>query len=336
MFGLKINFIAFLILTLFSSVTWSKELLVYSGRKENLIKPILEEFSKNRGINVKLVSGSSSILMSRLILEDETTKVDLYISNDAANLQRGSTASLFRKIPEHIVKTISANQRSADNDWIGLSGRLRVLVVNKNSPHANNINSVFDLAKPELKNKIGITRSSNESFISGVTSYLDFAGYEKTKQWLAGLKYNTGNSTFKKHSKVVYAVAKGDKHAGLVNHYYAYQHLKKYPDAPIKIVIPDQTEKAAGVAWNISGIAISKYTKQPKMAEQLIEYLASKEGQEIFAKVNQEYPTRHDVPAAAHITPHKEFKLAKASVEDLGLQRDKTIEIIRRFGPMYY
>ena len=326
------SILLFLLLSVFASNSWSEELLVYSGRKAKFLKPLIEEFSSQTGIKVKLVSGNSSILLSRLSLEDKRTDVDLYISNDAGNLQTGSVFGLFQKLPENITKVIPSQYRSEENDWIGLSGRLRVLVVNNDSPYANKINSVFEMAKPDLKGRIGITKGSNESFIGGVTTYIGFAGLQKTRSWLKGIKKNAGNKVFKKHSKIVKAVAEGKKEVGLVNHYYAYRHLKKHPDAPFKIVIPDQTAGKAGVAWNIAGIAISRYTDKLESANKFVAFLTSKEGQRIFAEVNQEYPTRADVPAASHVTPFKSFKIAATSIEDLGSMREKTVSEIRRLG----
>jgi len=332
MFTSRARVLLFLLLSVFSSNTWSEELLVYSGRKEKFVKPLIEQFTRQTGITVKLVSGNSSLLLSRLSLEDKNTQVDLYISNDAGNLQRGSSYDLFNELPKHITNVIPAEHRSKKNDWIGLSGRLRVLVVNNNSPYANRISSVFDMANPDLKGRIGITKSQNESFIGGVTSYMGFAGIQKTREWLAGIRDNAGDKVFNKHSKIVKAVADGNKDVGLVNHYYAYRHLKKHPDAPFKIVIPDQNSGKAGVAWNIAGIAITRFTDQPKAAEKLVEFLISKEGQRVFAEVNQEYPTRADVPAAPHVTPYKSFKIATTSIEELGNKREKTIMEIQRMG----
>lgn len=336
MLKFRITILLGLVLSVLSSNTWSEELLVYSGRKEKFIKPLIEEFTRQTGINVKLVSGNSSTLLSRLSLEDRKTEVDLYISNDAGNLHRGSVFGLFRKLPDDVLTSIPAEHRSIDNDWVGLSGRFRVLIVNNNSPYAGKINSIFDMAKPELKGRIGITKGSNESFIGGVTTYIGFAGKQKTNQWLSNLKINAGDTAFEKHSKIVKAVAEGNKDVGLVNHYYAYRHLKKHPDAPLKIVIPDQNSAdKAGVAWNIAGIAISKFTDNAEAAEKLVRFLSSREGQKIFAQANQEYPTRTDVPAAPHITPFKEFKLASTSIEELGRLREKTIWEIQRVGLKY-
>lgn len=325
-----------LLLSVFSSNTWSEELLVYSGRKEKFVKPLIEEFTRQTGINVKLVSGNSSSLLSRLSLEDSRTEVDLYISNDAGNLHRGSVFGLFRKLPAEVATSIPPEHRSVENDWVGLSGRLRVLVVNNKSPFAGKVKSVFDMAKPEMKDRIGITKGSNESFIGGVTTYIGFAGKQKTSQWLSDIKVNAGDKIFKKHSKIVKAVADGKKDVGLVNHYYAYRHLKKHPEAPFKIVIPDQgsTDKS-GVAWNIAGVAISRFTDNTEAAEKLVKFLTSKDGQKVFAQANQEYPTRIDVPAASHITPYKNFKLASTSIEELGSKREKTIWEIQRVGLTY-
>src|SRR5210317_268366 len=102
MFKFHTSILTFLLLSIFASNSWSEELLVYSGRKAKFLKPLVKEFTSQTGIKVKLVSGNSSILLSRLSLQDKKTDVDLYISNDAGNLQTGSVFGLFQKLPENI------------------------------------------------------------------------------------------------------------------------------------------------------------------------------------------------------------------------------------------
>lgn len=120
------------------------------------------------------------------------------------------------------------------------------LVVNNRAKDLGFIKSVFDLADPRLKGRLGITNSANESFVAGATVYMLAAG-KKTRDWLQGLKDNVGKSVFDKHGKIVSAVAEGKLDVGLVNHYYIYRHLDEQPNAPIRILLPDQGEQ--GIEW---------------------------------------------------------------------------------------
>lgn len=307
------------------------ELVVYLGRSDKFVKPVIKEFTKETGIKVRLHSAKSTALLNKLKVEGERTQADLFLSNDAGNLQLGSDMGLFKPLPKGVSDVIEPNLKAADDTWVGLSARARVLVVNT-SADVDFAKSVFDLADPRLKDRLAITHSGNGSFIAGVTVYMEAAGKEKTKSWLEGMKSNTGGQTFNKHSKVVAAVASGKKSIGLVNHYYIYRHLAKKPDAPIKIVVPDQDVDGMGVAWNVAGIAISKYSNKADAAARFVEYLLSEKGQEIFAEMNREYPARKGVAAAAEVPVADSIKASSVAMAELGKQRNATIDLLEAVG----
>ncbi len=316
----------------FSGLATAEELVIYSGRSDRFVKPVVEAFSQQTGIKVVLHSGSSTSLLNKLKLEGARTSADIYVSNDAGNLQKGADMKLFKPLPAALAERIPANYRSADNDWLGISARARVLVVNTNQKETDFVKSVFDLADPRLAGKLGITHSSNESYIAGVTVYMQKAGEEKTRAWLAGMKRNVDNSVFNKHSKIVMAVADGKKAIGLVNHYYIYRHLDKHPDAPIRILFPDQGKDDMGVAWNVAGVAISQHSKNAAAAEKFIDFVTSEAGQELFASANREYPTRPGVAAATEVPAAGSYKVANVPMADLGKYRNKTLDLIDAVG----
>jgi len=310
----------------------AKELVIYSGRSDKFIKPVIKVFTEQTGIQVILHSAKSTALINKLRLEGKNTQADLFISNDAGNLQIGSDLGLFMAMADTTTAEIPANFRAADNTWAGLSARARVLVVNTNAKNVGFVDSVFDLANPALKNRLGITNSTNGSYISGTTVYMQAAGRKATKDWLTGMKANVGNDVFNKHSKIVKAVAHGKKDIGLVNHYYIYRYLAKHPSAPIKIVLPDQKDNQIGVAWNVAGIAISKYSKHKENAIKLVEFMISKAGQKLFAESNREYPTRPNIPTAPEVPPANSFKVANVPMFELGKKRNATIDLIEEVG----
>lgn len=310
----------------------AKDLVVYSGRSDKFVKPVVEAFTAQTGIKVVLHSGSSTALLNKLHLEAERTVADLYISNDAGNLQKGSELGVFSTLPADMLKPIPANYRAPDNSWVGLSARARVLVMNKNDSSADFVQSVFDLADPRLRDKLAITNSSNESFIAGVTVYQRSKGDAAVKKWLQGMKDNVGGSVFNKHGMIVKSVAEGKKAVGLVNHYYIFRHLAKEPDAPLRIVMPDQGKDGMGVAWNVAGAAVTKHAKHRDDAQKLMTFLISKQGQDLFARANSEYPTRSDVDAAPEVPAANSYKVADVPMSDLGKYRNATLDILEAVG----
>jgi iron(III) transport system substrate-binding protein len=307
------------------------ELVVYSGRSDKFVKPVIKEFTKETGIKVILHSAKSTALLNKLKVEGERTHADLYLSNDAGNLQLGGQMGLFQPLPKNVVDVIDPTLRAADDSWVGLSARARVLVANS-EVDTSFVKSVFDLADPRLKGRIAVTNSGNGSFIAGVTVYMEAAGVEKTREWLKGVKENAAGRTFDKHSKVVNAVASGKRAVGLVNHYYIYRHLDEKPNASLKVIVPDQGEGEMGVAWNVAGIAISKYSQKSAAAVKFVEYLVSEKGQQLFAEVNREYPARKGVASAAEIPAANTIRAAGVSMETLGKQRNATIDLLEAVG----
>lgn len=307
-------------------------LVVYTGRSDKFVKPALEEFTRQTGIEVVLHAGKSTALLNKLQMEGDRTDADIFFSNDAGTLQKGSELGLFAAIPDALTAVVPTNYRAADNTWIGLSARARVLVVNTQSDIAKSVTSVFDLADPKLKGQIAITNSTNESYTAGVTVYMLATDKTKVKTWLEGLKKNADGSVYSKHGKIVSDVAAGKKAVGLVNHYYIYRHLTTEPKAPIAIVIPDQGKDGMGVAWNVAGVAIAKHSKKQEQARKLVEYLVSPQGQKQFAEVNLEYPTRQGVPASKEVPAQDTIKVADVPMSQLGTKRDETIDLIEAVG----
>jgi len=315
------------------AVQAAEELVVYSGRSDKFVRPVVQAFEKKTGIKVVIHNAKSVELINKLRIESEKTKADLFLSNDAGSLHVAAKAGFFINIPEANVKMIPANYRAKDNSWVGLSARARVLVVNKNkAKELGFVKSVLDLADPRLKGRLGITHSANGSFVAGVTVYQKVLGDNKTLTWLKGMAMNAEGKVYNKHSKVVRDVALGKKYIGLVNHYYIYRHLDKKPNAPIGILIPDQGENGMGVAWNVAGIGVIKHSKKQDLAMKLVDYLVSTEGQKIFAEVNREYPVRADVKAAKQVPANGSYKVADVEMSELGEKRTSTLGLIDKAG----
>ncbi len=310
----------------------SDPLVVYSGRSDVFVRPVMSRFTEKTGIEVVVHAGSATELVNKLRLEGRRTDADLFLSNDAGTLQLGASHDLFLTLPEALLGDIPENYRDAAGQWVGLSARARVLVVNTRAEGLSEIDSVFDLAREEMDGRIAITNSANESFIAGVTVYLEAAGEEATRAWLEGLRRNAGGSAYARHRQVVNDVAAGRRAVGLVNHYYVIRHLDDTPDAPLKMIVPDQEEGQIGVAWNVSGVGVARHSSQPEAAFKLVEFLVSEEGQAIFAGANREYPVRPGVTLTEGLPPAGEMRVADVPMSLLGPNRGRAVDLIEAAG----
>jgi iron(III) transport system substrate-binding protein len=332
--GLALLFVAGLVTGIFvHSAPATDKLTIYSGRSERLIKPVLDAFTANTGIQIELLSSGTTELVNRLKAEGDRTSADLLITNDAGSLELARTAGLLRPLNmREVDRAIPAQFRAPDNAWVGLSGRFWIVVYNTTMVKPDQVKSLLDLADPKWKDKIAIPNSGSEYLQAGVSVIRATQGDEKTRQFLQGLKTNADGQVYQKSSQIVDAVAKGQVALGIVNHYYVYRHLAAQPGAPIAVLMPDQQEGGMGAIMNVAGVGIVKSTKHLDSAKLLVEFLVAQAGQKLFADLDKEYPLHPDVKADPALVERKSFRAAQVPLTKLAELREPTLTLIEQVG----
>lgn len=311
----------------------AERLVIYSGRAERLIKPVLDAFQAKTGIQVALLSSATTELVNRLEVEGERTTADLFITNDAGNLERARALGLLLPLKmEELERVIPAPFRAPDNSWIGLSGRVWVIVYNLNQMKPADVTSILDLADPRWKGKIAIPNAGSEYLQAGVSVIKAAYGDERTQRFLLGLKANAGSHVYGKSSQIVEAVAKGEAAMGVVNHYYIYRHLAAQPGAPIAALMVDQQDGGMGAIMNAAGVGILKHTRHLDAAKRLVAFLVSPEGQRIFADLNKEYPLNPQVSPDPALPDRRSFRAANVPLTRLAELRESTMSLIETAG----
>lgn len=321
------------VLVPFPSSFAADKLVVYSGRAERLIKPVLDAFTAKTGIQVDLLSSGTTELVNRLKAEGDRAPADLLLTNDAGSLELARGAGLLRPLNmREVERAIPPQFRAADNSWVGLSGRFWIIAYNTTMVKPDQIGSLLDLAQPQWKDKIAIPNSGSEYLQAGVSVIRASHGDERTKKFLEGLRDNAGSQVYQKSSQIVDAVAKGQVALGIVNHYYVYRHLATQPTAPLAVLMPDQKEGAMGAIMNVTGIGIVKSSTHVENAKLLIEFLISQAGQKMFADLDKEYPLHQDVKADPALVDRKSFHAAMVPLTRLAELREPTLTLIEQVG----
>lgn len=308
---------------------FAEELVVYSGRGERLIKPVLDEFTKKTGIKVTLHSSGTVELLNKLLAEGDRSPADVYLTVDAGTLERARAAGLLQPVKSEIIeKGIPREMRAADNSWVGLSLRIRGIAYNPQKIKPDQIKSFEDLAKPAFKGRLGLRTGSNVYPQAHTAMMIAEKGEEATEKFLRAVLANAGDKIYPSDSRAVEAVAKGEVDAAIVNHYYVYGHLRKSPEdsKTLAFVVPPKT------AYNVSGGSILKTSKNKEAAQRLIEFMASDEGQKMFAEENREYPVNPKVPAHADMLGRDKFTLSATSLSTMGQRMMGAIDLIDAVG----
>ncbi|MFF4231846.1 iron ABC transporter substrate-binding protein [Streptomyces sp. NPDC001820] len=288
-------------------------LVIYSGRNEKLVKPLLDELEKAVGTTVAVRYGDSAELTAQILEEGDKTKAGLFFSQDAGALGALSTKGRLQKLPQASLDQVDAAFRGGAGDWVGTSGRVRVLAYNPGKV-TKVPDSVHELTKPEWKGKIGYV-PTNASFQAFVTGMRVLEGDEATRTWLKGLKANDPK-VYENNLKVLDAVGEGEVSLGLVNHYYWYEQVAEKGEDKVGAKIHFLPGGDPGALVNTAGVGILKGSDQAPVAQKAVDFLLSKKAQTYFADDTKEYPLAAGVTSTVKDLPP--LKSLDAPKIDLG------------------
>lgn len=309
----------------------SEEIVVYSARKEHLIKPLFDKYTKKTGVKIKYITGNEGVLLERLKAEDKNTPADMLITVDAGNLWHAAQEGVLQPVKSDVLEaSIPENLRGPDGNWFGLSVRARTIVYNTEKVDPVLLSSYKGLSDDQWKGKLVLRTSRKVYNQSLVASLIVEHGEEQTARIVQGWVNNLAAAPFSNDTKALEAVAAGIGQATIVNTYYFGRLMKKKPDLPLAIFWPNQKE--GGVHMNISGAGITKHADNRDGAVKLLEWLAGEEAQSQFAALNMEYPVNQVIPPAPIVAAWGTFEGSPLNVALYGKLQTDAIKLMDRAG----
>ena len=304
---------------------------VYSSRKEHLIKPLFEAFTKDTGIKVDYLTGKGGALIERLKLEGTNTKADMFMTVDAGNLWYAGSQDLFQSVQTDILKSnIPSHLRDPEGLWTGLSIRARTIVYNTDKVKASDLSTYADLASPKWNGRLCLRTSKKIYTKSLVASIIYNHGEAKAGDILSGWVNNLAATPHAKDSHVMNAILAGQCDVGLVNTYYYGRLIEKNPKAPLKLFWANQD--TTGVHVNISGAGVTKHGSNSKDATTLLEWLSSAKAQSIYGSLNKEYPANQSVASDDVVSSWGSFKQDNMNLAQAGILQAKAVKLMQIKG----
>ncbi len=304
---------------------------VYSARNEQLLKPLLDRYSKETGTEIKLLTANEGALLARLKAEAESTPADLLITVDAGNLWLAAQQGQLRALNSAVLeRNIPAHLRDPDNQWFGLSVRARTIVYNKAAVQRSELSTYEDLAAPKWKGRLCLRTSKkvyNQSLVAMMISEL---GEAKTEAIVRGWVANLKTDPFPDDTSLLKALAAGQCDVGIVNTYYLGRLLVKEPRFPVGLFWANQND--GGVHVNVSGAGITKHAKNPAGAQKLIEYLSMEAAQNFYVDEDLEFPANPKVQANSLVKNWGPFKPNLLNVAKAGELQVAATRLMDRAG----
>lgn len=308
----------------------AEQLLIYSGRNQALVAPVIKQFEKETGIQVTVRYGGSAQLATSLMEEGERSQADLFWSQDASTLGAVTDADLLAPLDPKLADEVPSLFRNDSRYWVATSGRARVLAYSSERTTVDALpKSVFDLTAPTFQGKIGWA-PTNGSFQTFVTAMRKIHGDEKTLAWLKGVKAN-GAKAYRNNTAIVQAIADGEIDLGITNHYYLFRF--KAADSSFPVAQTHFEDGDIGNMMMVAGIGRLKNAPHSEAASRFIEFVLSGKVQTYFTAAVFEYPMT-DTVIANETLSDLERVVERSPALDLGDLSDLegTISLLRQAG----
>jgi len=310
-----------LILLILSNATFAQDsedpLTIYSARREELVAPIIAQFTEDTGIEVEVRYGSLAEMVVTVLEEGDNSPADIFYAKDASALGALEKEGRLIELSDDILELVPEGLRSHNDLWVGTSGRARVVIYNPTLVDADDLpTSLMDLTDERWRGLVGWA-PTNGPFQGQITAIRVWLGDDMAREWLEDMVANDVQE-YAGNTNVVQAVIRGEVAIGLVNHYYLLQFRDEDPDIDAENHFFEAGD--VGALVNVAGAGILDSSDQPDLAEEFIRYLLSETGQTYFATETYEYPLIEDVDPIEGLIPLDELEppdLDLSNLDDL-------------------
>lgn len=310
---------------------------VYTDRHYDTDDELYQIFTEKTGVDVNIIKADSDELIERLSREGLDSNADVLISTDAARLYTAKEKDLLKELEGINSKDyVTANLEYDENFWIPLTIRGRVIVYSLDRVNPDELSTYEDLTNEKWKGKVLVRSSSNVYNQSLLSSFIELYGEETTKEWAEGIVENMARTPQGNDRDQVKAIASGIGDVAIVNTYYIGKLLNSLDEEEVKagqqvgVFFPNQD--TTGTHINISGIGITKSSKNTENAKELIKFLISEEAQGKFADANYEYPVNTNVQVNELLSSWGEFKSQEINLSKLGENKTIVTKIFDQVG----
>lgn len=291
------------------------ELVVYSGRNEELVAPLIEQFEEASGYDVSVRYGSSAEMGAALLEEGDRSPAHVFFSQEVGAVGELEQAGMLAELPAEVVERVDERFRPGEgNHWVGVTGRSRVIVYNPDLVDEVP-DGVLDLTDPQYEDKVAWV-PGNAGFQAFITAFRVSAGEDAAREWLEAMKDN-GAVEYGSNDEVLAAVDAGDIAIGLINHYYWARLLDEVGEDELQAELVFPKGDDPGGLVNATAVGILEGAADNKAALAFVEFLLSEEGQTYFTTKTHEYPVVDGVPDPEGIPSLDELEGPAIDLTDL-------------------
>jgi iron(III) transport system substrate-binding protein len=307
------------------------ELVVYSSRNEQLIKPMFDRYTEETGQKIRFVTDDAGPLIERLAAEGRNSPADVLITVDAGDLWHAADRGLLRSIDSEVLRRdIPAHLRDEQGRWFGISVRARTIVHSTERVKPEELSTYEALADEQWRGRLCLRTSKSVYNQSLVGMMIALHGEEKTEEIVRGWVANLATEPFSNDTRLMEAIVAGQCDVGIVNTYYFGRLQRDKPGQPIRLFWAQL--EGDGVHVNISGAGVTTHAPRAAEAQKFLEWLSEPEAQGMFAGANLEYPANPAVAPDPRVAEWGTYQASSLNVAKAGELQAAAVKLMDRAG----
>ncbi|NWF57418.1 MAG: extracellular solute-binding protein [Syntrophaceae bacterium] len=265
----------------------AQEVTVYSGNMQALNDLAAAEFQKAAGIKANIVRVPSGVAMKRMRAEKDNPQGDVIWGVSKVALM--ANADLLAPYKSKFSDLIDPLFRDPEHRWTGTNLQVPILMYNKKLVKEGEAPRKWsDLLDPKWKNKVAYSNPANSSFSFTVFTMMLHAFGNNEAAWKKMEAFLANVQVVEQSAMVPSNVEKGEFAVGVALEYMAARYVAS--GANVGMVYPED-----GTAAQAEGAGIIKGGKNPKSAEQFVDFCNDKSFREKVIKEMFRRPARKDL-----------------------------------------
>lgn len=304
-------------------------LTLYNAQHQDLMRTMVDAFTKQTGIKVELRRGGDPELANQIVQEGDNSPADVFVTENSPAMTLVDRAGRFRHLDQATLDQVPDQYVPSTGNWVGFAARSTVFVYNREKVTKDQLPaSIMDLAGPEWKGKVGVA-AAGADFQAIVSAVLAVKGADATATWLAGLKRNA--KIYDNNVAAMRAVNAGEVPAAVIYHYYWYQDQAESGADSRNVDLHFFGHRDPGAFVSVSGAGVLAGSDHPAEAQRLVNFLTSEAGQKTLVDSGAlEYAVSAKVPTNPALTPLA--KLDPPAIDVSTLNGPKVVELMQDAG----
>jgi iron(III) transport system substrate-binding protein len=299
-------------------------LTIYNAQHEDLVKLMVDGFTKQTGIKVRMRNGGDLEFANQIVQEGKASPADVFLTENSPGMQLVDSKGLFAKVGRTALDQIPDRYEASDGNWVGFAARATTLAYNPGKVAEGDLpDSILDAAGSAWKGKVGYAPNGAD-FQAIVSAVLEQEGEARTKAWLADLKANA--TPYQNNVRTMAAVNAGEIETGIIYHYYWFQDQAEAKENSADVKLHFFKNQDPGAFTSVSGAGVLASSKHQAAAQKFLDYITGDAGQKILADSTAlEYTLNEDVPANRALPPLASLQAPEVDLTKLNSQQVITL-----------